>query len=155
MYNRPDQGATWKSRSTSAVWGFILKTKSLLLISLLALLAAPSIYAQANQTLRVDIPFGFNAAGKYYPAGHYEISPVSKDEQALNVVSPDGKNTGQVPVLTRTAGAIRTTPEAHVVFDKFGERYVLSEVWYPAGDAYILNVTKERHEHRVINVPIE
>ena len=59
-------------------------------------------------------------------------------------------------VLTRTAGAIHNTPaDAHLVFDKVGEAYTLSEIWFPGTDGYMLNILKEQHEHRVVDVPVK
>jgi len=55
---------------------------------------------------------------------------------------------------TRLAGGLYTTPkDAHVVFDKIGNAYVLSELWLPGEDGLLLHVTKEKHEHKVINSP--
>lgn len=38
--------------------------------------------------------------------------------------------------------------EPHIVFDKIGERYFLSEVWLPGADGYLLHATNEKHTHQ-------
>ncbi len=131
-----------------------MRKKSLLLISVLTLLAALTVYAQSGM-LRATIPFAFSAGGKQFPAGQYQFAPTS-DSQAFEVTSADRKNSGLVMILTRTAGAIHTTAaDAHIVFDKVGESYTLSELWFPGTDGYILNIMKAQHEHRVVSVPVK
>jgi hypothetical protein len=131
-----------------------MRRKSLLLISALTLLAALTVYAQTG-ILRADIPFAFSAAGKQFPAGQYEIVRTS-GAQSFNIMSADRKNAAILSILTRTAGAIHTTPaDAHVVFDKVGESYTLSELWYPREDGYMVSTMKGQHEHRVVDVPVK
>ena len=131
-----------------------MRSRSLVLISLLTLLAALSVYAQAG-TIQAKIPFAFSAAGKQFPAGQYQFLP-DPTAQFVRLASYDSKVNVLVPVLTRTAGAIHNTPaDAHIVFDKMGETYVLSELWVPGIDGYMLNTLKEQHEHRVVNVPVK
>ena len=61
-----------------------------------------------------------------------------------------------MPVLTRLAAGIHTTKQdAHVVFDKVGDKYTLSEIWIPGIDGFVLNMIKETHEHKILNVPIK
>jgi len=156
VYTRSDQGAKRESRSTSTLRRFILRTKNLILISLLTLLAALPLHAQQRNLLRVQIPYAFSAGGKDFTAGQYELRVTQQNEQVIRVTSSDGKNGALVNVLTRTAGAIHTTPtDAHVVFDVLDGRHILAEVWFPEQDAYILNVLKEKHTHEIINVPMK
>ena len=131
-----------------------MRKKSLLLVSVLTLLAALTVYAQSGM-IRATIPFAFSAGGKQLPAGQYEIVRTS-NSQAFNVTSADRKSSALVLILTRTAGAIHNTPaDAHLVFDKMGETYILSEFWLPGVDGYMLNTLKEQHEHRVVDIPVK
>jgi beta-xylosidase len=57
-------------------------------------------------------------------------------------------------IQTRIAAGIHTSAQdAHIVFDKVGNSYLLSEIWAPGIDGYMLNVTKEKHEHMIVNTP--
>jgi hypothetical protein len=133
---------------------FTVRDRNLLLISLLTVLGALSAYAQSG-TIRANIPFAFSAGGKQLPAGQYAITRATNG-QSINVVSDDRKNSAAILIMTRTAGAIHTTAgDSHVVFDKVGETYTLSELWYPGTDGYVLNSTKEQHEHRVVDVSVK
>jgi hypothetical protein len=128
-----------------------MKFKLLLTFSLFAVLAVTLVYAQG---LRVNakIPFAFVTSGKTLPAGQYEFLPNSDDPMK---VTGAGKNAGVlVPVLTRLGAAIHTTKQdSHIVFDKVGEVYTLSEVWIPGSDGWLLFSTKGKHEHRTVDVP--
>ena len=122
--------------------------------SLLTLLAALSVYAQ-TRTLRAEVPFAFSAAGKQFPAGQYAFVP-DIGSQMIRLTGADGKNVAVVMIQDRTARAIHNTPaDAHIVFDKTGETYTLSELWVPGMDGLLLNIMKSQHEHRVVNVPVK
>jgi hypothetical protein len=40
--------------------------------------------------------------------------------------------------------------EPEIVFDKLGGKFLLSEVWLPGQDGYLLLTTKEQHDHAVL-----
>ena len=135
-----------------------MKTRTLAMLSLsLSLLMAASAYSQTAPTMvRAKIPFPFSAAGKVLPAGQYEFTP----DSGATAVRITGSDKGAPAVLqlisTRLAAGIHTTREdAHVVFDKVGNDYTLSEIWIPGFDGYQLNAVKGTHEHAVIDVPIK
>jgi hypothetical protein len=95
----------------------------------------------------------FNIEGKTLPAGQYEFFP-DVQSSAMRVVGAGKGSSALAMIVTRMAAEIHTTPnDAHVVFDKVGDVYTLSEVWVPGQDGYMLNVTKGKHEHRTVNVP--
>jgi hypothetical protein len=64
-----------------------------------------------------------------------------------------GKEGAIVPILTRMASSIHTTAEdSHLTFDVVGDTYLLSEIWIPTEDGYLLQMTKGPHTHKVVNV---
>ena len=127
-----------------------MKTKLLVTVSFLTLLAVGSVFGQAR--VRVDIPFPFTAAGKVLPAGEYQFSR-DPNGAFIRVVGSKGESV-LAQVLTRIGAAIHTTPQdTHVVFDKIGENHTLAELWIPGYDGFALSNTKEPHEHRTVNAP--
>ena len=119
----------------------------------LTLLAAVVAHGQQGTTVTAKIPFSFSVAGNVLPAGQYDFRP----NTASNVVEvvASGKPALLQGVVTRLAGAIHTTPkDAHIVFDKVGSNYTLSELWVPGNDGFLLSTTKAAHEHSVIDVPV-
>jgi hypothetical protein len=130
-----------------------MKTRVMLTASFFVLLAVMCAYGQQGP-IKSKIDFPFTVAGKVLPAGQYEFV---RDNTALSILSfrvqGEGKMGALAPVLTRIAGAMHTTPQdAHVVFDVVGNAHLLSEIWIPGEDGYLLLATKGPHTHHVINV---
>jgi len=127
-----------------------MRIKSLALTSLCLVLAS---LAYGQTTLKANIPFAFSAAGKVLPAGQYVMISTAGAPN-IRVVSADGKAAVPVTIVTRLASAMHTTPkDAHLIFDKVGENYFLSELWIPGLDGFLLASTAQQHEHRVIDIP--
>jgi hypothetical protein len=124
--------------------------KIMLTVGLIALLAVTSGYGQ-ERALKAQIDFAFTVGNKVLPAGEYEFV---RDKSAdVFRVTDAGKNFVLASILTRTAGEMHTTPQdAHIVFDVVGDTHILSEIWIPGEDGYLLMATKGKHEHKVINV---
>ncbi len=125
----------------------------MLVVSLLALLGAMSVYGQPS-TIKAKVDFSFTVEGKVLPPGQYEFA---RDDTAQAFkVQGEGKNTAIAPFVTRLAADIHTTPQdAHLVFDVVGDTYYLSEIWIPGEDGYVLATTKGQHTHKVINVNVK
>jgi hypothetical protein len=116
------------------------------------LAAAPSVFAQNVVTAKV--PFPFQVESKTLPAGTYDftISEGSGTVKVQNDASPSAA--AEVLIITHLAAQFHPRPNehAHVVFDKVGNTYTLSELWEPGMDGILVHATKEKHEHYVIHV---
>lgn len=127
-----------------------MKKRILMTVGFVAVLAVVLAYGQPA-SIKAIIDFQFTAGGKVFPAGDYQftrdtIAPVFR-------VQGEGKNFALAPVITRLAAAMHTTPQdSHLVFDKVGDTYMLSEIWVPGEDGYVLLITKGEHTHKVVNV---
>ena len=129
-----------------------MKRSVVMALSLIAFLAVTSGYAQAQVMVTGKIAFPFTVGAKTLPPGQYDFV---RDASAsvIRVVSGN-KNMALATIITRLAGAIHTTPkDSHIVFDKVGDTYMLSEIWVPGQDGYMLLSTKGQHEHAVVDVP--
>jgi hypothetical protein len=127
-----------------------MRIRTLTVASLFVLLAAAITYGQ--QSVRVNIPFEFTVSGKVLPAGNYSFVPTS-DNRSIRVAGE--KESAIAVVLTRLAAEMHTSPgDSHIVFDKIGDKHFLSEIWIPGSDAFVLNTTKEQHQHDILNVPV-
>jgi hypothetical protein len=121
-------------------------------ISLTVLLAATSGFSQSHK-IRTKIAVEFSAAGTTFPAGQYDFV-YDAGHRVVTVRGTDNALVAQVPIITWLAGAMHTTPkDSHVVFDKIGDKYFLSELWIAGMDGIDLLSTKEKHEHEIVNVP--
>ena len=129
-----------------------MRTKMMVLFSLLTLLTAGFVYGQ-SRVVKADIPFAFNVESKTLPAGQYQFIP-DTSATTMKILGPGKGSSALAMIVTRMAAEIHTTPnDAHVVFDKVGDVYTLSEVWIPGQDGYMLHLTKGIHGHKVLDVP--
>ena len=127
-----------------------MKRKIMLTVGLIALLAVTSGYGQQWQ-LKAKMDFPFTVGSTVLPAGEYEF--VRDNLATIFRVTDGDKNSALAPIITRLAGAKHTTPQdAHLVFDVVGETHFLSEIWIPGEDGYLVQSTKGKHEHKVINI---
>jgi hypothetical protein len=130
-----------------------MKTRILLAMSLFLLFAVSTVVAQptASMTLKVNIDFPFTVEGKVLPAGDYQFM---RDDTGMAFrVQGKGKVGALAMIVTRLGGEMHTTPkDSHLVFDKIGDKYLLSEIWLPNEDGYLLLATKGKHEHKTLNV---
>ena len=130
-----------------------MRIKSLVMSILSILLVAVFASGQARTIAKAKIPFAFSVESKGFPAGEYEFSTAAA-ASTITVRSSDGKVSAMTPIVTRLAAGIHTTPQdAHIVFDKVGDSYTLSEIWVPGEDGFMLHATKGKHEHRIMDVP--
>jgi len=99
---------------------------SILLGLFLLAAAAPG---QAQQPLRVKIPFDFVADKVSLPAGEYIVQPSAQGSPALLVQRIDGREAAAAVLMSHPADANAQKRELCLVFRVYGERYFLSEAW--------------------------
>jgi len=111
----------------------------------LAFVVGPAMALAQEGALVADIPFKFIAAGKTHDVGTYGLRVV-EDQAAVELIPPKGA--GEVMLVeTRLAASSPAAVEGHLVFDKVGDTYTLSEMWVPGTDGFLLHATKEKHTH--------
>jgi hypothetical protein len=127
-----------------------VKTKILVMAGVIGLLAASFGFAQVDQLIRVNVPFSFVVGKKALPAGEYNFAPNSLNEAIEVTPAKKGEIGADAIVLTQLAAEVHNVGGGHLVFDKVGDTYFLSEIWIPGFDGFLVNATKEKHTHRVI-----
>ena len=122
-----------------------------LLAAILLVAAHPSIsYAQHVMFVTVDFPFV--AHGKTLPAGTYVLR-VNHDMTQFTLTQTDTPAPAEnISFETKTRLAAMHPPrgEAHVVFEKERDNYVLSEIWLPNEDGWLVYPTTGQHERRTV-----
>lgn len=130
-----------------------MRSKITLALALVGLLALGSVYAgqSTSETMKAKIDFAFTAGGKVLPAGEYEFRA---DESApVFRIQGVGKTGDVVNIITRLSKDMRMEPNgADLVFDVVGNQYILSEIWIPGVDGYLVQATKGSHTHKVVKV---
>ena len=107
-------------------------------IAVLALLSAlgATSFAQSARRTVIQIPFDFVVGQKTLPAGRYRVEPVGRDSYTTWEIRGATTRAGAVVITSAIRGGASqaSQSEPRLVFQKYGETYVLAEVW-PAGDA--------------------
>jgi hypothetical protein len=130
-----------------------MKTKMMLAVGLVALLTVVSGYGQQQYSVKAKIDFPFKVGDKVLPAGDYEFV---RDTQAMvfriQGQGQEAKEGAFVPILTRLASEFHPKgQDRHLAFDVVGGAYILSEIWIPTEDGYLVQATKGAHTHKVVN----
>jgi len=121
------------------------------LVATAALAAAPSVFA--SDILKSDVPFPFQVESKTLPAGTYEFK-IDIPSETVEVRGGSPPAGAEALIITRMAARPHPGPQAHphIVFDKVGNTYTLSELWEPGADGILVHATKGKHEHYVVHV---
>jgi hypothetical protein len=83
--------------------------------------------AQAEQPMLVNIPFEFVAGTVTLPAGEYRIQKLDRNSGVLLINRMDPN--ASVMVVTFAAQAKELQSESKLVFNRYDNRYFLSQVW--------------------------
>jgi hypothetical protein len=105
-----------------------MKKQSILLAGLLALssMAATQV-AQAQETMVVNIPFAFTAGNVTLPAGEYRVQKMEQNSAVLLIHCWDARLA--TFVVTNPAQAKELQSQSKLVFNRYDNRYFLSQVW--------------------------
>ena len=105
-----------------------MKKQSFLMAGVLVLssLAATQV-ARAQESMVVDIPFAFTAGSATLPAGEYGVQKLDGNSAVLLIHCWDAK--ASALVITHAAEAKEPQSESKLVFNRYGNRYFLSQVW--------------------------
>lgn len=106
------------------------------------------------ELIKAEVPFAFKVGAKTLPAGEYEIQLDRQGESVtvLGVAKVKGSSAVE-PIITSLAPTAHSdSTHSHIVFDKVGSVYTLSEIWRPGADGILVHATKGPHEHHVLHL---
>ena len=127
-----------------------MKTRMIVVASILVMLGANLGWAQVDQTLRVNIPFAFTVGEKELPPGVYEFSREALNS-AIRVCNVKGGPSADVLLVSRLWRAShRTSGGYHVVFHQMGARHIFAEMWIPQSNGFLLANTKGTYNTKTI-----
>ena len=105
-----------------------MKKRSFLMTSLLVLsLMAAAQVVQAQEPVVVNIPFEFVAGKLTLPPGEYRVEKLEKGSVAVLIHRVH--SSVSFAVMTLPAQANKPQPEGKLVFNRYGNRYFLSQYW--------------------------
>jgi hypothetical protein len=95
-------------------------------IGLSAVMGSALLIAGAGAKETAEIPFDFQVKDRVLPAGTYSVQPMA-NSTAL-VIRNVG--TGESIMALAPLPQLGKAGDAHLVFNRYGERYFLSQVWF-------------------------
>jgi len=123
-------------------------------VALTLVVGATQAFAQGT----FKIPFGFQAGGTKLPAGQYLVS--QKDDTHITLKQESSGKEVQVPFTKRLPQPSPALTDPQLVFDVVGNfapsyteyvtDYVLSEVWFPGADGFLIHAFKGAHKSQTI-----
>ena len=105
--------------------------------------------AQKSNELVADIPFNFTACKEQLPAGKYKVYPISSANPRLLLVR--GQDSRSVEIIcTQDVRSQKPATSGKLIFNRYGDEYFLSELWF-AGDLTGNQVVKSEREEALLN----
>ena len=105
-----------------------MKRQAFSLISLLSLLLVAGSAIAQTVHVRADIPFSFAVGSKTLPAGTYDVRTIDgRDSKMLLLQARDGNSS--MMVGSNAAQNLKPADKTKLVFNRYGNRYFLSEIW--------------------------
>lgn len=126
-----------------------MKKQAYTLLVIAALLATvfTSAQAQSDRLIAANVPFNFVIKDRALPAGEYVFALVQiGGSDAVKIQSADGHITAFVP--TRSARTKASQAEPKLVFNRYGDQYLLSQVC-GLEDSTTQQLAKPRAEERL------
>ncbi len=118
---------------------------SLILMALFGSAAVPT-NAQSAYGVRANVPFDFTVGDKTFHAGKITARRVAgSDAGPMSISNLDGGQ--QVFRIARRLQGPDSSDQAKLVFNKYGDRYYLAQVWVPGFNAWEL--VKSRSERAI------
>jgi hypothetical protein len=99
---------------------------AIVLVMLAGFCTAGRLQAQSRE-IRATVPFSFIVGGKQLPAGNYRFYPAND----VTVIVQNRDHA--IAALSLANSADSTKRESHLVFNKYGDRYFLSEILSSTG----------------------
>ena len=114
----------------------ILKRAGFAVLGLLTL-SAPAYVAAGD--IRANVPFSFTVNKKVLPPGTYDVTSGNAHSLLIR-----GYGSGAVVMGQHTESSKSTSPK--LVFHRYGDEYILREVWMGSASGYQLPQTSREHE---------
>jgi hypothetical protein len=83
------------------------------------------------------------------PAGRYAMETPTREAMIFRSTKT-GRSVAEARVITRLAAPATPLTEARITFDKVGDQYFVSEVWFPERDGFLLYGATEAHTHEYV-----
>jgi hypothetical protein len=118
--------------------------RTLMFVTLTGLVGATTANAQVTETMQFKTAFPFTVGNTTYPAGTFTVKPADDGDNTVLEIS-DGKTTTLLEVQPETAGPNQRVND-EVVFKKYGNQYVLCDIWDQADGSGVRTETSRAEQ---------
>ena len=118
-----------------------------LALILMAVFTLSAVSTNAQQGIRVNVPFDFTVGDTTLAAGTITAHPVSAADAGPLTIRNYDKGQQAFRIARRAQGA-DSSEQAKLVFRRYGDRYFLAEVWISGYNAW--TVVKSKSEKTLI-----
>jgi hypothetical protein len=120
---------------------------------LLGLILPVTAGVQITNRISFSTSFPFTVGNTKFPPGSYSIRPLDDDEEIMEITTADGKTSAMFEIMM--AEMPKTPAKGEVVFKKYGENYVLSEIYEPGSKIGVMTVKThaERQQAKKYGTP--
>ena len=101
----------------------------LLMLGMLLPMLTARVAGQAGLELMADIPFKFTVCKKQLPAGKYKVLPMTSANPRILLVRDEGGSSAEI-VCTKDVQASKAATKGKLIFNRYGDEYFLSEMWF-------------------------
>jgi len=115
---------------------------------MLILLGAVAGLAQEVHKITADVPHPFSVSGRQFEAGRYQIELPGRTHTTVIIRSLDGRYAAQALIMRGIAASSGSEEKPRLVFETIGDQYVLSEVWMPGHEGFLLAGVQSELERR-------
>ncbi len=112
-------------------------------LGLTAVLGASFLYSESMPTESATVPFAFHVQQNDFPAGRYMLYRVG----AAGLIQIRNLATGESIMFTARPALAVKRGDPKLIFNRYGDRYFLSQVWTP--DATRIDVVKGAREKEI------
>jgi len=119
-----------------------LRMRLALVVTALAVASVSPVLGAQTPTMQVTVPFGFEVGPTHFAAGIYTLN-----EPRQHVLSIRGTK-GFALMMNAREPNFKPATAGKVVFDRYGNRYFLREVW-AKGDIDHLRCPESKTEHQI------
>jgi len=127
-----------------------MNRRNLLCVMILgALLPVMATRAVAqNNELVADIPFNFTVCTQQMPAGKYRVRPLTSATTNVLLVHSEDNQSAEL-ACTHDVQSTGPTSGGKLIFNRYGNQYFLSELWFP-GETTGHELSKSEREQAII-----
>lgn len=101
-----------------------------------------------DRVVTADIPFDFTVCKEQLPPGKYRIEPFSKANPNLMVFRSQDNRSVEL-ACTRGVQGTKLSGKGKLIFNRYGNQYFLSEIWF-AGEPTGSEVLKSDREEALL-----